>query len=331
MNGAVYALLALALILVFAVTRIIFLPQGEFIAFGALTLAMIEEGKVPPTVYLLVVLGVASAVVALWLEPTKNRGWGLVGLLLETIVAPFALLCLTVWLPSREFGLLYSVVLSVAIVTLMGPFIYRVAFQRIADASILTLLIAAIGVHLALTGLGLYFFGPEGSRTTSWVSASLQLGALNISGQSTWIIGVTVVLVAALYLFFSRTLSGKILVATAVNRLGARLVGLPIDRSGRIAFAAAAFIGALAGVLIAPQTTVYYDSGFVIGLKAFIGAIIAGMVSYPVAVVGAIMVGVIESFSSYWSSEYKEIIVFSLMVPILLWRSYSSKHVDEEE
>ena len=89
--------------------------------------------------------------------------------------------------------------------------------------------------------------------------------------------------------------------------------------------------GALCGILIAPLTTVYYESGFLIGLKGFVGAIVGGLVSYPVAALGALLVGLLESYSSFWASAFKEVIVFTLILPVLLWRSLTTKHVEEEE
>jgi len=76
---------------------------------------------------------------------------------------------------------------------------------------------------------------------------------------------------------------------------------------------------------------VYYDSGFLIGLKGFVGAIIGGLASYPVAAAGALLVGLLESFSSFWASAFKEVIVFTLIIPVLLWRSLGSRHLDEDE
>ena len=93
----------------------------------------------------------------------------------------------------------------------------------------------------------------------------------------------------------------------------------------------AAFIGALSGVLIAPITTIYYDTGFLIGLKGFVAAIIGGLASYPLAAAGALVVGLLEAFASFWASAYKEVIVFTLIIPVLLWRSLTSRHVEEEE
>jgi branched-chain amino acid transport system permease protein len=84
-------------------------------------------------------------------------------------------------------------------------------------------------------------------------------------------------------------------------------------------------------VLVAPSTTMYYDSGFLIGLKAFVAAIIGGLVSYPLTAIGAIGVGIVESFASFWSGALKDVIVFSLLIPVLLARSFLSAHAEEEE
>jgi branched-chain amino acid transport system permease protein len=91
----------------------------------------------------------------------------------------------------------------------------------------------------------------------------------------------------------------------------------------------AAFIGALSGLLISPTTTVFYDTGFLIGLKGFVAAVFAGLSSYPLALVGALFVGLIESFGSFWASAFKEVIVFAAILPVLLWRSITDPHGEE--
>ena len=111
----------------------------------------------------------------------------------------------------------------------------------------------------------------------------------------------------------------------------AAFVGIGTTQAGRLAFTLAAGLGALCGILVAPLTTIYYDSGFLIGLKGFVGAIIGGLVSYPLAAAGSILVGLLESYSSFWASAYKEVIVFTLIIPVLLWRSLASPHSEEEE
>ena len=91
------------------------------------------------------------------------------------------------------------------------------------------------------------------------------------------------------------------------------------------------FIGALSGILISPITTIYYDTGFLIGLKGFVGAILGGMASYPLAVVGSVALGLLEAYASFWSSAFKETIVFAIIIPPLIWLSLRSRHVEEDE
>jgi branched-chain amino acid transport system permease protein len=329
-NGAIYALLALALVLVFAITRVIFIPQGEFVAYGALTLASLQAGFTPGTLWLLLVMGIS--VVALDARDAWRQGERrIVGLLARQLVYPFGMILLVLGFESQGWPLALQVLLALAIVVPLGPQLYRIAYQPIAEAPVLILLIVSIAVHLALVGLGLLFFGAEGSRTPPFSTASFDVAGLTISGQSLWVIGASVVLIVALYLFFERTLYGKALRATAINRAGARLMGISTTLAGKLSFLLAAAIGALSGILIAPITTVYYDTGFLVGLKGFVGAIVGGLVSYPVAAAGAVLVGLLEAFSSFWASAFKEVIVFTLIIPVLVWRSLTTAHIEDEE
>ena len=151
-----------------------------------------------------------------------------------------------------------------------------------------------------------------------------------VSGQSVIMVTVSLVLMLVLWLLFDRTLIGKAMRAVAVNRVGARLVGIRPARAGTTAYLIASLLAGVSAILIGPTTTIYYDSGFIIGLKAFVGAIIGGLASYPGAALGAFGVGIIESFASFQSSTLKDVIVFSLLIPVLLWRSFVSQHSEEE-
>jgi branched-chain amino acid transport system permease protein len=331
-NGAVYALLALAIVLVFAVTRVIFIPQGEFVAYGALTLALLQLGKVPGTVWLLLVLAAVAAV--LDVAAGLRRGLAphsLATKALRALALPVLVVLLTLWAAPRNLPLLFQSLLTLAIVTPLGPLVYRLAYEKLADATVLVLLIVSVGVHFALTGLGLVFFGAEGFRNPSFWDARFSAGALSLTGQTLIIFMVSAALIVALFLFFERTLRGKALRATAVNRLGARLMGISTAGAGHLSFGLAAFIGALSGLLIGPTTTMFYDSGFLIGLKGFVAAIFGGLASYPAAALGAIFVGLLESFGSFWASAFKEVIVFTLIIPVLLWRSFQHGRADDEE
>jgi branched-chain amino acid transport system permease protein len=329
-NGAIYALLALALVLVFAVTRVIFIPQGEFVAFGALTLAGLQLGRTPLTIHFLLALTALATV--LDLVAVVRSGAPVGGRLrapLLRALPPLLIGLAALWLAPMQLPLLAQVLLTLAIVTPMGGLLYRLAYQSLADASVLVLLIVSVGVHFALTGLGLVFFGAEGSRNPSFWETTLSAGPLILSGQAMIIIGASGALILALWLFFEKSLQGKALRATAVNRLGARLMGISSASAGRLSFTLAAFIGALSGLLISPTTTIFYDSGFLIGLKGFVAAVFAGLASYPGAAIGALAVGLIESFSSFWASAFKEVIVFTTILPVLLWRSWRDPHHEE--
>ena len=331
-NGAIYALLALATVLVFAVTRVIFIPQGEFVAYGALTLALLQTGVVPGTVWLLFVLALLATV--LDAVAGLRRGLAVAALArgaVKSLVLPIVVLLVTLWATPRQLPLLLQSLLTLAIVTPLGPLVYRLAYEKLADATVLVLLIVSVGVHFALTGLGLVFFGAEGYRNPSFWDSRFAAGPLRLSGQTVIIFMVSVALIVGLYLFFERTLRGKALRATAVNRLGARLMGISTSGAGRLSFGLAAFIGVLSGLLIGPTTTLFYDSGFLIGLKGFVAAIFGGLASYPAAALGALFVGLLESFGSFWASAFKEVIVFTLILPVLLWRSFQHGHQDEED
>jgi len=330
-NGAIYALLALSLVLVFTVTRIIWVPSGEFVAWGTLTLAGLQLGKAPGIVGLLIGMAIVAGAMEAW-RCARTGTWSrLPRALLAWSGIPFAVAALLWWLAPMQLALPAQVLLTLAAVTTLGPLLYRVAYQPLAEASVLVLLIVSVALHFVMLGLGLWFFGAEGSRTPAFATASFSLGGINVSVQSLLVIATSLALIGALALFFERTLYGKALRATAVNRVGARLAGISPEFAGVLTFALAALLCAFCGVLIGPITTVYYDSGFLISLKGFVGAIIGGLSSYPIAAAGALLVGLIESFSSFWASAFKEVIVFTLIIPVLLWRSLTTRHHEDEE
>ena len=327
-NGAIYALMALALVLVFSVTRVIFIPQGEFVAYAALAMAALQSGKLPALLWMLLAL----AALTLLVEAVRQaRGaevdWKSTVFWAVALPALAALMLLVV----QPQSMLLQVLAVLLLVVPMGPLLYRLIYRPLADATVLILLIVSVALHLVLVGLGLVFFGAEGSRTTAFSEARWEVGGMTISGQSLVILGVTALLVLGMFFFFERTIVGKALRATAINRVGARLMGIPTALSGDLSFALAALIGAVSGLLIAPVTTIYYDTGFLIGLKGFVAAIVGGLSSYPLALAGALLVGQLESFSSFWASAFKEVIVFTLIIPVLWWRSLHTHHVEDEE
>ena len=329
-NGAIYVLVAIGLGLIFTVTRVIFVPFGDIAAFAALTLAALNEKRLPGTAGL--VLGLAA--LATLIEATSLARLGRWRALPRALGFYLALPALAVGAAAlavaHDLPMPLRVVLALLLVLPIAPLLDRIVFRPIADATVLLLLIVAVALHYALVGLGLLFFGPEGVRTEPFTDASFSIAGVDVSGQTALIVAAAIVFSALLYLLFDFTLIGKALHATAVNRTGARLMGIRPARSGAIAYLLGSLMAAVSGILIAPVNTIFYDSGFLIGLKAFVGAIIGGLVSYPGAAIGALFVGMLESFAAFQSSAFKDVIVFSLLIPVLLWRSIASDPSDED-
>jgi branched-chain amino acid transport system permease protein len=282
-------------------------------------------------VWLVVALAIAEAFSDLMLMRNSVRGIRIDAGMTLKLAYPFALAGVVYNVGLATLPMVVQALLTMAIVVPLGPQLYRLFFQPVASAPSLVLLIVAIAVHVALVGIGLLAFGPSGANTTPFSDASFEFEAITLNAQTLWVLGSSALLIVILYIFFGYTIYGKALRAAAINRVGAQLMGISPTFAGKVSFFLATFIGALSGILIAPITTIYYDSGFIISLKGFVGAIIGGLASYPLAAAGAVFVGLLEAFSAFWASTYKEIIVFTLIIPFLLWRSLTSRHVEEEE
>jgi len=329
-TGAIYALVAIGTVLIFTVTRVIFIPFGDIAAFTALTLAALDAKHFPATGGLVAVLACLATLAEIASLVRAGELRRVPRALLFYLVLPLAVVGVA-WLITRtDPPLAVRLVLALMLIMPIAPLLDRIVFRPIADGSVLLLLTVSVALHFALVGLGLLFFGPEGVRTDPLTSLSTEIGGVLITGQSMLIVFSAILFSIFLFLFFDFTLVGKSLRATAVNRTGSRLMGIRPERAGTIAYLLGSFLAGVSGILIAPVNTVFYDSGFLIGLKAFVGAIVGGMTSYPGAVIGAVGVGILESFASFQSSALKDVIVFSLLIPILIWRSVASLHSEEE-
>jgi branched-chain amino acid transport system permease protein len=329
-TGAVYVLLAIGMVLIFTVTRVIFVPFGDIAAFAALTLSALEAKRAPGTaglVAILAVLATAMEVVHLLRHGKARR---IPRALAFFLVLPLAVSGL-VWAASgTDWPMPVRILLAIAAVLPLAPLLDRIVFRPVADGSVLLLMIISVSLHFALAGVGLLFFGPEGVRTQPLTEAALEFGGVLVSGQTAMIVLAAALFSLLLFLFFNQTLIGKALQATAVNRVGARLVAIRPDRAGTIAYLIGSLLAAISGVLIAPVNTMFYDSGFLLGLFAFVGAIIGGLASYPGTALGALLVGLLGAYASFFSSSFKEVIVFGALVPVLLWRSIATTHSEEE-
>ena len=185
-------------------------------------------------------------------------------------------------LPLAELPMAVQALLTLALVVPLGPQIYRLVFQPIASASSLVLLIVSIAVHVAMVGIALLLFGPEGARTAPFSEAGLELGPVTFNSQTLWVIAVSLGLIIGLFLFFERSLYGKALRATAVNRMGARLMASRRAWRARPPSSSPPSSARCRASSSRPSP-LYFDSGFIISLKGFVGAIIGGLASYQCA------------------------------------------------
>lgn len=274
----------------------------------------IASGIVNGTIYALLALGlVAIHSVTRVVNVAQGEFAALGALLASTLVAG---------------GMPLSLATAVAVVAAAaaGGGVYWTAIRPARDAGPLTLLIITIALHLALKGLLLLIWGtnPYGLRPFT-AGPPLRIALAVVTRQSLWVIGVTAVVLAVLYLFFTRTILGKALRACAVNPTAARLMGIRVERMSALAWMIAGALGGLAGVLITPLTLATYDMGLILGLKGFVGAVTAGMASYPWTVTACIFFGVIESLGSgLISSNYRDGIAFGVLIAALLWRALAA-------
>lgn len=330
-GSAVYLMLGLGLVLIFSVTRVIFVPLGSIAVFAALSLAAMENGQTPPAinlVVLLVVLALVLEVVHLWRVQALKR---LPRSLLSWGVIPLLPCAYTVWAMGQDAQGL-RIIAAVVLVIPLGPLIERVVFRPIARSSVLRLLIVALIVEFVVEGFALLWFGPNGIRTKASLDGSVAITAnWIVDYQAMLIIVVAIVLSLLFYGGLQKTKLGKVLHATASNPTGARLVGIRPGFTATMAHSVAGTLAGIVGILISSTITIYYNSGLMLTLKAFVAAILAGLESYLLTIVGALVVGVPEVFAAFWNSAWQNVIVFGLLIPILAIRAAFSSHGDEDD
>lgn len=223
----------------------------------------------------------------------------------------------TAGLPIPLAGLL-----AVAVAVVAGLLLDRLAIRPARGAGPIELIIITIGAALVIRGLVQIWFDKE-FHTLPGFSGNepLQIGGASVLPQTLWILGGTAVILAALWWFMSRTLAGKALRATAANRLAADLVGIDTRLITTMAFGVSAAIGALAGLLVTPVTLTNYDAGTMLALKAFVAAVLGGMGNPAGAVLGGLLLGLIESLSAgYISSSYKDAAAIIVLLVVLFVR-----------
>ncbi|MDQ0218674.1 branched-chain amino acid ABC transporter permease [Peribacillus cavernae] len=260
--GSIYALIAIGFVIIYNVTGVLNLAQGEFAMFGALiSISLINAG-------------------------------------------------LPLWA---------AVIFSMLIVSVIGALFERTAIHPARKSSVPTLIIITIGCSIAFRGIAILIWGTQPQSLQPFTD-NTPIKFLNavLLPQSIWSIGIAILILFAMIYFFNKTFVGKALTACVVNPFAARLMGINPEKMSLLAISASAGLGALAGIVTSPISGASYDMGMMLGLKAFVAAVVGGLTNAPAAIAGAFVIGILESFTEgLWSSGAKDVVSFSMLLLIL--------------
>jgi branched-chain amino acid transport system permease protein len=238
----------------------------------------------------------------------------------EFVMVPAFVAVVLMELVHLPFLVIYLV--AIAFMAAFGILFQRIAYYPLRNRTFLPVVISTIGVSIFLKNGAQVVFGAEPRP----MEPALPISTINLAGvfvnpQYIVIILVTVTLIALQYLFFERTSLGKKMQATAQDKDMARLLGIRVAIMIALTFVYSSILGAIAGVLVGPVFMVTKEMGGMLGLKAFCSTIIGGFGNVPGAIVGGLLLGVIEVFSSYYiSSAYRDAFAFIILIAILLFR-----------
>ncbi len=265
-QGAVFGLVALGFVAIFAVREIVNLVQGEYAALAG--------------------LAAVSAVAA-------------------------------------GLPLLVAVLLVVPLVVGVAVVLERLTIAPIKNMTPLTSIILTLGVSTAVKAVMLLIWGPESKSLPNFPGSDLTLGGVSIRSQELWVLAVAALVAYLVIWFYEHTVRGKSLRACAEQPVAARLVGISPRTATVVAFAIAGFVGAVAGVVGSPIYLSSWSSGLTLGLKGFVAATLGGLVSFRVAMLGGLILGVLENLvAGYLSSGYRDAVAFIVLVLVLLFRPH---------
>jgi branched-chain amino acid transport system permease protein len=226
----------------------------------------------------------------------------------------------TVFASAAGVPLSLAALIAVCAAVAVGLLLYRLAIAPARGASAVSIIIITIGASIFLKGAAQVVFDKQFHKLPSFSGdAPIDVLGASVQPQSLWVLGGTAAVVLVLYVFLERTLVGKAVLATSASRLAARLVGINTATIMALAFGGSAAIGAIAGILVTPITLTSYDVGTTMALKGFAAAMLGGMGSPLGAVVGGLLLGLLETLGAgYISSTYKDGLAFVMILVVLL-------------
>ena len=215
-----------------------------------------------------------------------------------------------------------AILAAMAVCTLLGVTIEGLAYRPLRQATSLAVLITAIGMSYLLQNIALMIWGanPKSFPRTFINGASIRIGQLSISSATIWTILANIVIMVALTLFTAKTKMGKAMRCVSEDRGAAELMGINVNRTISMTFAIGSALAAIAGVLLCSSYPILQPTtGSMPGIKAFTAAVFGGIGSIPGAMIGGVLLGVIEIFGkAYISTELGDAIVFAVLIVVLL-------------
>ena len=225
----------------------------------------------------------------------------------------------TVFLALAGVPVPFAALIAVIVTAAIGFALHRFAIEPARGASPVALIMITIGASLFLRGVAQIVFDKRFHSLPPVLDAEpFRLGGAAVLPQSLVVFAGAGIIVMLLWQFVDRTMLGKAMIATAANRLAARLVGIDTRRIVGLSFVISAAIGAVAGILVTPITLTSYDVGTLLALKGFAAAMLGGIGSAFGAVIGGLLLGMFEAFSAgYISSQYKDAVAFLVILAVL--------------
>jgi branched-chain amino acid transport system permease protein len=220
---------------------------------------------------------------------------------------------------AAGFPLPLAALIALVAAVIVGVLLHQLAIEPAKGASPVTLIIITIGASILLRGIASVVFDKNYHSYPAFLgSEPIRIGGATILPQSLIVLGGTLAIVVALWVLSTKTMIGKAMTATAANRLAARLVGINTAAIVGVSFALSAAIGAIGGILVTPITLTNYEVGTLLALKGFAAAMLGGM-GHPLgAVVGGLLVGLLETYGAgYISSAYKDAVAFLVILGVL--------------
>ncbi len=264
--------------------------------------------------------GAIYAVIALGFTMLYNAT-GLINFAQGEFVMLGALSLVSLW-KGFELPLAVAFAGSVAGVAAVGILMERLAIGSVRKPHPIVLVIITVGASILFRGVAMMIWGKDAHSVGTFSKhAPIEIGGAVLLPQSVWILVIVLLVVACLQFFYRKTLTGKAMEACAISKKAAALLGIGTERMTLLAFAVSAAMGALGGILIAPITMSSYDMGTMLGLKGFCAAMLGGLGTSWGAVLGGLLLGVLEALGvGFVSSSLKDAIAFLLLLLILYMR-----------